>query len=97
MTVRAPKQAKAPRAHSRVSTEPVLDPGGHRAMLRLLVGEGAWLDGVADGAPIDDKRLIRRARRIAHPDRHDGDRTMWDRVQVAAEALAERQPLTTQP
>lgn len=29
----------------------------------------------------------RRARRAAHPDRHDGDRTMWDQVEQAARVL----------
>ncbi|GAA4075604.1 hypothetical protein ACFFOS_27510 [Nocardioides kongjuensis] len=36
--------------------------------------------------PIDE-RAYRRARGAAHPDRHGGDRTAWDQVERAAQAL----------
>jgi hypothetical protein len=71
----------------RVDIDPVFDPGGHRATLRDLVGEGAWVDGVIDGTPVADRVLIRRARQLAHPDHRDGDQALWDRVQVAADGL----------
>ncbi|MBB1025879.1 MULTISPECIES: molecular chaperone DnaJ [unclassified Dietzia] len=34
-----------------------------------------------------DKGLVRRARAIAHPDRHDGDTTRWDEVAALAALL----------
>ncbi|TQK68259.1 molecular chaperone DnaJ [Nocardioides sp. SLBN-35] len=44
-------------------------------------------DGVVVHGHLDDNALIRRARAAAHPDRHHGDRTAWDRVEQAAQVL----------
>ncbi|MBZ5736466.1 hypothetical protein K8Z61_18400 [Nocardioides sp. TRM66260-LWL] len=33
------------------------------------------------------RSMHRRARRVAHPDLHDGDRTLWDQVEQAAKVL----------
>lgn len=38
-------------------------------------------------APDGLQRAYRRARAFAHPDRHDGDRTLWDQVEQAARLL----------
>lgn len=35
----------------------------------------------------DDRSLFRKARAAAHPDRRDGDRTLWDQVEQAAAVL----------
>ena len=37
--------------------------------------------------PINRRRALRAARATAHPDRHDGDRTLWDQVEQAAQVL----------
>lgn len=37
--------------------------------------------------PEDLRRVYRRARAAAHPDRHGGDRTAWDQVEQAAKVL----------
>jgi len=40
--------------------------------------------------PLDDDgraRVVRRAKAAAHPDRHGGDRTLWDQVEQAAAVL----------
>jgi hypothetical protein len=39
------------------------------------------------GSGVIDGRAYRRARGASHPDRHDGDRTEWDRVEQAARVL----------
>ncbi len=44
------------------------------------------LRDVAD-LDVDDAVLIRRAKAAAHPDRHAGDRTLWDQVELAAAVL----------
>lgn len=36
---------------------------------------------------LDDSVLVRRAKAAAHPDRHDGDRALWDQVEQAARVL----------
>lgn len=36
---------------------------------------------------VPDSKLVRRARAAAHPDRHNGDRTLWDQVEQAATVL----------
>lgn len=41
----------------------------------------------AAGDPNDVRHVHRRARAAAHPDRHDGDRTLWDKVEQAARVL----------
>ena len=44
--------------------------------------------GIAGADGISDPRtLVRLARGTTHPDRHDGDRTAWDKVEQAALAL----------
>lgn len=44
--------------------------------------------GIAGAEGISDpKTLVRLARGTTHPDRHDGDRTLWDKVEQAARAL----------
>lgn len=45
-----------------------------------LTGEGAWLTE-------DTPKVVRRAKAAAHPDRHGGDRTLWDQVEQAAVVL----------
>jgi hypothetical protein len=37
--------------------------------------------------PINRRRALRAARATAHPDRHGGDRTLWDQVEQAAQVL----------
>lgn len=37
--------------------------------------------------PDDLQRVYRLARAGTHPDRHGGDRTLWDRVEQAARVL----------
>lgn len=44
------------------------------------------LRDIAD-SDIDDATLVRRARAAAHPDRHGGDRTLWDQIEQAAQVL----------
>lgn len=44
------------------------------------------LRDVAD-LDVDDAVLIRRAKAATHPDRNDGDRTLWDKVEAAAVVL----------
>lgn len=36
---------------------------------------------------IDDAVLVRRAKRLTHPDHNGGDRTLWDQVEQAAKVL----------
>lgn len=47
---------------------------------RLLAELGVDFNG-------DNATLIRRAKALAHPDRNDGDRTLWDKVEQAAIVL----------
>lgn len=53
----------------------------------------AFLSGVLDNSDDPTLRigtpaqLYRRARAAAHPDRHDGNQTLWDLVEAAAAAL----------
>jgi hypothetical protein len=35
----------------------------------------------------EGRERLRRARAMSHPDRHDGDRTLWDQVEQAAQVL----------
>lgn len=37
--------------------------------------------------PDEVRAYFREARRVTHPDRHDGDRTQWDRVEEAGKVL----------
>lgn len=39
------------------------------------------------GGEVDPSRAYRRARAAAHPDRNNGDRTLWDQVEQAARVL----------
>ncbi|GAB2762833.1 hypothetical protein [Nocardioides pakistanensis] len=41
----------------------------------------------AAGDPADVRHVHRRARAAAHPDRHNGDRTLWNKVEQAAKVL----------
>lgn len=45
----------------------------------------AAADGVTPGEPLRD--VARRARSAAHPDRNNGDRQAWDRVEAAMHVL----------
>jgi hypothetical protein len=40
-----------------------------------------------DTTDLSDEQCYRRARRNGHPDRHGGDRTIWDQVEQAAKTL----------
>lgn len=48
------------------------------AVLTRVVGAFDFSEG---------KERLRRARAMAHPDRHNGDRTLWDQVEQAAKVL----------
>jgi hypothetical protein len=39
------------------------------------------------GNRVDDEELLLQARIATHPDHRDGDRTAWDRVERAAQAM----------
>lgn len=54
----------------------------------VLFGVIARCEGVADPS-LTDKRLVRLALALAHPDRRKDDRREWDLAQHAAEVLAE--------
>lgn len=48
----------------------------------------AVLRAAADAGPDEPiDAIVRRAKGAAHPDRHDGDRTAWDRVETALDVL----------
>lgn len=51
-----------------------------------IIRTAGYVDGVSQvGVKIAD--VYRRARAAAHPDRNDGDRTLWDQVEQAAAVL----------
>lgn len=70
--------------------------GSAVAMPGAMSTDEAWsiIGSFGDG-PILEQRAnpdglasaVRKARGFAHPDRHDGDRTLWDRVEQAARVL----------
>lgn len=51
-------------------------------LLTEILGPEVVVDG-----DLDDQALIKRARVLTHPDRHDGDQTQWDQVELAAKVL----------
>jgi hypothetical protein len=64
-----------------------------------MTADEAWgILGSFDEMPISEQRknpaglprAYRRARAFAHPDRHDGDRKLWDQVEQAAAVLGVR-------
>lgn len=62
-------------------------PASHmtRDEARALIAELGGDTGLPGGWSED--KACRRARAAAHPDRHDGDRTLWDQVEQAAQVL----------
>lgn len=54
---------------------------------RKVLAQAAGGDTDFGGSPMPLGALHRRARALAHPDRHGGDRTAWDRVEQAARVL----------
>lgn len=69
-------------------------PAGRGAAASHLTTEQAYdvlasvleLRDIAD-LDIEDSMLVRRAKAAAHPDRHGGDRALWDQVEQAAQVL----------
>lgn len=65
-------------------------PSGSQTMTtdaaRTLLATVSGCDVGLPGGHAED-RAFRRARAAAHPDRHNGDRTLWDRVEQAARTL----------
>lgn len=63
-------------------------PGGHDPVAEACTviieaaGSASWPLGKDD-----QRRVVRKARARTHPDLHDGDRTEWNRVEVAARTL----------
>lgn len=61
----------------------------------MTIDEAWSIIGSFGDRPISEQRTdpeqlraaLRKARGFAHPDRHDGDRTLWDQVEQAAQVL----------
>jgi hypothetical protein len=70
-------------------------PAGSGSTASHMTADEAWsILGSFGDDPIAQQRLagttqiqLRKARAFAHPDRHDGDRTLWDQVEQAARVL----------
>ena len=71
-------------------------PSGSGQSASHMTADEAWgVLGSFDERPIAEQqrapeglqRAHRRARAFAHPDRHGGDRTLWDQVEQAARVL----------
>lgn len=71
-------------------------PAGRAMLASHMTAEEAWtIIGSFGDRPIREQqadpsglpRAYRAARAFAHPDRHDGDRTLWDQVEQAAKVL----------
>lgn len=70
-------------------------PGTGIAMGGGMTSDEAWaILGSFGDRPIREQRAsgdaraqLRKARAFAHPDRHDGDRKLWDQVEQAAHVL----------
>lgn len=70
-------------------------PSGSGAEASHMTTDEAWaILGSFGDVPISDqreagdpRRQLRRARAFAHPDRHNGDRKLWDQVERAASVL----------
>lgn len=69
-------------------------PAGQAMPASHMTSDEAWsILGAFGDHPIavarlgDPRPLLRKARSFAHPDRHDGDRTLWDQVEQAARVL----------
>jgi hypothetical protein len=56
-----------------------------QGLLFMLAGLDVQPDLVTN--PDNRSRVLRAARATAHPDRHGGDRTLWDQVEQAAQVL----------
>lgn len=74
-------------------------PAGSGSGASQMTADEAWsILGSFGSRPIAEQRrdpdslprAYRLARRFAHPDRHAGDRTLWDQVEAAAGALGVR-------
>lgn len=66
-------------------TPPRRAPHEQRAITVLENAAGVRLSAGAEDREL--QTLLRKARAAAHPDRHGGDRRMWDRVEEAARTL----------
>lgn len=66
-------------------TPPRRAPHEQRAITVLESAAGVRLSAGAEDREL--QTLLRKARAAAHPDRHGGDRRMWDRVEEAARTL----------
>lgn len=71
-------------------------PGGSDSDSSHMTSDDAWaIIGSFGDRPIAEQRqapnglkaAYRRARAFSHPDRHGGDRTLWDQVEQAAKVL----------
>lgn len=70
-------------------------PSGSGEASSHMTADEAWaILGSFGDAPIADQRAssdgraqLRKARALSHPDRHDGDRTLWNQVERAAQVL----------
>lgn len=72
-----------------VTTKPVKTTQSPKELAAIMT-----LESIAGADPLPDnpskgdvERLWKRARAAAHPDRRDGDRSQWDRVEESARAL----------
>ncbi|WP_435744973.1 hypothetical protein [Nocardioides sp. SYSU DS0663] len=65
-------------------------PASHMTRERAIAILASYVDVPPEHLNLEAESLYstwRRARRAAHPDRHAGDRTLWDQVEQAARVL----------
>lgn len=74
---------------TRTATKPVRTTQSPKELAALMTLESiAGADPLPDNPGQDDvERLWKRARAAAHPDRREGDRAQWDRVEESARTL----------
>lgn len=66
----------------------VEDPASHMTADAALALINEWTPGSKMHEPLE--RRVRWAKACTHPDRHDGDRQYWDRIEQAAVVLGVR-------
>ncbi|MGZ8771736.1 MAG: hypothetical protein ACXWXJ_12150, partial [Aeromicrobium sp.] len=74
---------------TQTATKPVKTTQSPKELAALMTLESiAGVAPLADNPSKDDlERLWKRARAAAHPDRLNGDRSQWDKVEESARAL----------
>ena len=74
---------------TQTATKPVRTTQSPKELAALMTLESiAGADPLPDNPGKDDvERLWKRARAAAHPDRREGDRAQWDRVEESARTL----------